>query len=292
MKQEQDKVLDNILKVIKWILKKLISFFVAIFRLLGRAFLCLPVKARVALIMVVVLVLGSLTGYGIGKHMASRDAKKNEKKLTAQYTKETKELEEALKNVQIKNPEERPWYLILVNDTHPMEEGYKPKLADVGGGHQVDERIADSLKKMMEDAKKAGLHPMICSSYRTVEYQQKLYNEYMGNAVKEGLDYWEALKKTKDSTAYPGRSEHNIGLAVDIVSASYTQLDKKQEQTKEAKWLAENCDKYGFILRYPNGKTDITGIIYEPWHYRYVGVEDARKIKEMGVTLEEYLGEE
>lgn len=292
MKQEQDKVLDNILKVIKWIFKKLISFFAAIFRLLGRGFLCLPVKARVVITMVAILALGSFTGYGVGKHMAVREAKKNEKKLTAQYTKETKELEETLKNVQVKNPEERPWYLVLVNDTHPMEEGYKPKLADVGGGHQVDERIADSLKKMMEDAKKAGLHPMICSSYRTVEYQQKLYNEYMGNAVKEGLDYWQALKKTKDSTAYPGRSEHNIGLAVDIVSASYTQLDKKQEQTKEAKWLAENCDKYGFILRYPNGKTDITGIIYEPWHYRYVGVEDARKIKEMGVTLEEYLGEE
>ena len=292
MKQKQDKTFDNVLKVIKWILRKLISFFSAIFRLLGRGFLCLPVKVRFVVLMAVVLVVGSLTGYGVGKHMAVKDAKKNEKKLVAQYTKETEKLETSLKNAQIKNPGERPWYLVLVNDTHPMEEGYKPKLADVGNGHQVDERIADSLKKMMKDAKKAGLNPMICSSYRTVEYQQKLYNEYMGNAVKEGLNYWEALKKTKDSTAYPGRSEHNIGLAVDIVSASYTQLDKKQEQTKEAKWLAENCYKYGFILRYPNGKTEITGIIYEPWHYRYVGVEDAKKIKEMGVTLEEYLGED
>lgn len=292
MKQEEDKTLDNIKKAIKWISKKLISFFLMIFRLFERGFLRLPVKARLVVMVVVVLSVGSFAGYGIGKHLAVEDAKKNEKKLMAQYTKETKELEEVLKNAQVKNPEERPWYLVLVNDTHPMEEGYKPKLADVGNGHQVDERIADFLKEMMEDAKKAGLNPMICSSYRTVEYQQKLYNEYMGNAVKEGLNYWEALKKTKDSTAYPGRSEHNIGLAVDIVSSSYTQLDKKQEQTKEAKWLAENCYKYGFILRYPNGKTDITGIIYEPWHYRYVGVEDAKKIKEMGVTLEEYLGED
>ena len=100
------------------------------------------------------------------------------------------------------------------------------------------------------------------------------------------------MKETKDSTAFPGRSEHNIGLAVDIVSSTYTQLDQKQETTPEAKWLAENCYKYGFILRYPNGKTDITGIIYEPWHYRYVGVEDATKITELGVTLEEYLGED
>ena len=145
---------------------------------------------------------------------------------------------------------------------------------------------------MLADAKEAGLNMLVCSSYRSVERQQELYDEYMGEAVRAGKSYWQALAETRKSTAHPGRSEHNLGLAVDIVSANYTNLDTKQEETPEAKWLAENCSRYGFILRYPVDKTDITGIIYEPWHYRYVGVEDAMKITEMGITLEEYLGED
>ena len=289
MNEEQEKKFKKIMVVIKWNLRKLKHFLKAF---LGKCFRGLTGRARFLVILIVILAAGSLTGYGIGRHMALASAERKEKKLTAEYTKKTESLEAKLKEAQIKDPKERPWNLVLVNDTHPMTEGYVPKLADVGNGHQVDERIADALNHMLADAKKAGLNPMICSAYRTIEYQQKLYNEYMGNAVKEGLHYWDALKKTKDSPAYPGRSEHNIGLAVDIVSSSYTQLDTKQEETPEAKWLAENCYKYGFILRYPNGKTDITGIIYEPWHYRYVGVEDAKKITETGVTLEEYLGED
>lgn len=292
MNEEQEKEVGKIKTVLKWMLRKVISFFEMIFRLIKAGVCMLITWRRFVLLLVVVLAVGSLAGYGIGKHMATKTAVKKEKKLTAEYEKKTGELESKLKEAQVKNSEERPWYLMLVNDTHPMPEGYVPKLADVGGGHQVDERIADALKTMMADAKKAGVDPMICSSYRTIEYQQKLYNEYMGNAVKEGLNYWDAIKRTMDSTAYPGRSEHNIGLAVDIVSSAYALLDKRQEETPEAKWLAENCYKYGFILRYPNGKTDVTGIIYEPWHYRYVGVEDAKKITEQGITLEEYLGED
>lgn len=291
MNEQQEINLKKIEKVIKWLFKKIKHFFKGLWKLLAWLFFKCPYKVRLVLVFLVVLVVGSFTGYMVGKHTAEKSAAENERRLVAEYKEKTGSLETQLREAQIQNPEERPWNLVLVNDWHPMEEGYVPKLADVGNGHQVDERIADALNQMLKDAKKAGLNPMICSSYRTVEYQQKLYEEYMGNAIKRGKSYWEALKETKDSTAYPGRSEHNLGLAVDIVSSSYAQLDKKQENTPEAKWLAENCYKYGFILRYPNGKTDITGIIYEPWHYRYVGVEDATKITEMGVTLEEYLGE-
>lgn len=291
MNEQQETNLKKVEKVIKWAFKKIKNFLKGLWKLfLGFFFKC-PYKVRLAVGFLIVLVAGSFTGYVSGKHMAGKSADKKEQRLVAEYEEKTENLEEKLREAQIQNPEERPWNLVLVNDWNPMEEGYVPKLADVGKGHQVDERIAGALNQMLQDAKKAGLDPMICSSYRTVEYQQKLYEEYMGNAIKRGKSYWEALKETKDSTAYPGRSEHNLGLAVDIVSSSYTQLDKKQESTPEAKWLAENCYKYGFILRYPNGKTDITGIIYEPWHYRYVGVEDATKITELGVTLEEYLGE-
>ena len=291
MKEQQENRVRKAIIIIKWILRGIKRFIKKIGKICGWLFMKIPYKARLVIIFLAVLSIGGFTGYEVGKHRAEKAAEEMKQTLTAKYTKEAGQLEENLKNAQIKNPKERPWYLTLVNDTHPMEEGDVPKLADVGNGHQVDERIADSLKKMLKDAKKAGVNPVICSSYRTVEYQEKLYNEYMGNAVKRGLNYWEALKSTKDSTAYPGRSEHNLGLAVDIVSSSYAGLDNKQEETPEAKWLAENCYKYGFILRYPNGKTEVTGIIYEPWHYRYVGVEDAKKIVESGLTLEEYLGE-
>ena len=89
--------------------------------------------------------------------------------------------------------------------------------------------------------------------------------------------------------AIPGTSEHGLGLAVDLISNQYTELDDEQANTAEAKWLKENCHRFGFILRYPPEKTEETGIIFEPWHYRYVGVEDATKIMEQGVTLETYL---
>ena len=91
--------------------------------------------------------------------------------------------------------------------------------------------------------------------------------------------------------AYPGTSEHNLGLAADIVAKDYQLLDDKQAETPEAVWLEENCWRYGFILRYPTDKTGETGIIFEPWHYRYVGKEAAREIMEQGICLEEYLGE-
>jgi len=103
------------------------------------------------------------------------------------------------------------------------------------------------------------------------------------------MGHWDAYQETVLKIAEPGESEHALGLALDLISNQYTELDKRQETTKEAKWLAENCHKYGFILRYPPEKTEITGIIYEPWHYRYVGEEHAKKIYELGVTLEEYL---
>lgn len=240
---------------------------------------------------VIVLVVGSIAGYFTGKHFAEDKAKKDREELTAKHTKKEKELEEQLWEMKIQSPKERPWYLTLVNDTNPMQEGYVPELTTIVGEYQVDSRIAEPLKQMLADAKKDGMNLAICSAYRSVEKQKELYNLYMGNEVRSGKSYWQALEETIKSTAYPGKSEHNLGLAVDIVSAKYTALDEKQKDTPEAKWLAENCHKYGFILRYPVDKTDVTGIIYEPWHYRYVGKEDAKKIMERGITLEEYLGE-
>lgn len=248
-------------------------------------------RAWLAIGAVVVLITGVIAGYFTGKHFAENKARKDREELSAKYMKKEKELEGQLWEMKIKSPKERPWYLTLVNDTNPMQEGFVPQLTTIAGDYQVDSRIAEPLKKMLADAKKDGMNLSICSAYRSVEKQKELYNLYMGNEVRSGKSYWQALEETIKSTAYPGKSEHNLGLAVDIVSAKYTALDEKQKDTPEAKWLAKNCHKYGFILRYPVDKTEVTGIIYEPWHYRYVGKEDAKKIMECGITLEEYLGE-
>lgn len=240
----------------------------------------------------IILLIGAMIGFFAGKSFADERAKKDREALTIKYAKNEKKLEEQLWEMKIKSPKKRPWYLTLVNDTNPIQEGYIPKLETIVGEYQVDSRIAEPLRKMLADAKKDGMNLAICSAYRSVEKQKELYNLYMGNEVRSGKSYWNALEETIKSTAYPGKSEHNLGLAVDIVAAKYPNLDEKQKDTPEAKWLSKNCYKYGFILRYPLDKTNVTGIIYEPWHYRYVGKEDAKKIMERGITLEEYLGEE
>ena len=147
------------------------------------------------------------------------------------------------------------------------------------------------MQQMLADGRKEGLDFWICSAYRTMEKQTDLYNNKVSRLQAEGLSYEDAYRQAGTVVAYPGTSEHNLGLAADIVAKDYQLLDDKQAETPEAKWLEENCWRYGFILRYPTDKTGETGIIFEPWHYRYVGKEAAREIMEQGICLEEYLGE-
>lgn len=130
---------------------------------------------------------------------------------------------------------------------------------------------------------------MICSAYRTTERQTKLFNNRIKRMMSKGYSRAAAEADTRTVVAVPGTSEHQLGLAVDIVDKKYQGLDERQEKTAVQKWLMKNSWKYGFILRYPTGKSDITGIIYEPWHYRYVGKKAAKEIYEQGVCLEEYL---
>lgn len=240
------------------------------------------------------LILGVISGNIFGRTAAEKEAKKRiaeAKKETAQVKADwEKEKKEAKRAEQIKHEEERPWNLMLVNTSHPMEEGYVPELATVEN-MQVDVRIKDALEKMLKDARKAGLNPIICSAYRSIERQTQIFNETVQGWLDKGENYWTAYDKTSQEVQLPGTSEHGVGLAVDIISNQYSDLDAGQADTPEAKWLQANCQKYGFILRYPPDKQDETGIIYEAWHYRYVGEEDAKKIMESGQTLEEYLSE-
>lgn len=181
------------------------------------------------------------------------------------------------------------WELLLVNKNHKVPDGYSVELEEVEITHKVDKRIADSLEQMLTDARKEGLSPIICSSYRTNAKQQKLYNNKVTEYRRWGYSSEEAKELASYWVAIPGTGEHETGLAVDIVSKEYQILDEKQEQTDVQKWLIENSYKYGFILRYPTDKKDITMINYEPWHYRYVGIDNATYMKEHDMCLEEYI---
>jgi len=181
--------------------------------------------------------------------------------------------------------------LVLVNFKNPIPDGYLDdlELVDIENGHRLEKVAAENLERMLKDAREEGISPVIVSSFRTNKKQETLYQNQIKKQMKKGLEYEKAADAARTVVAYPGTSEHEIGLAVDVVSSKYTGLDKNQEKTPEAIWLMENCVNYGFILRYPSDKTDITEIIYEPWHYRYVGEKAAKEMKENGLCLEEYI---
>ena len=187
--------------------------------------------------------------------------------------------------------ETEDWKLLLVNAQNPLPEHYTAalRLKRLANGLQVDERIYDDLNAMLTDCWKAGLHPVVCSAYRPHATQVRLHNNKIARLRWAGYSYEAAVKEAGRWVAVPGTSEHETGMALDIVSYSYQLLDEKQENTVEQKWFMEHCWEYGFILRYPKDKTEVTGIGYEPWHYRYVGRETAARIKESGLCLEEYI---
>ena len=243
---------------------------------------------------------GYLLGEGLAERKADADIKAAEKKLyriqeqlqeANQQLEESGAGEDAALAERMKEFEDGiPWNMTLVNAENPMQEGYVPELAEVENGYSVDARIAEDLNAMLAAARDDGCQPQICSAYRSVEKQVQVFNDTVNGWINQGSSFWDAYQRTTQEVALPGTSEHGIGLAVDIVSNQYAELDAKQAETKEAQWLQEHCYEYGFILRYPPEKQSLTGIIYEPWHYRYVGREMAQKIKESGLTLEEYLG--
>ena len=174
-----------------------------------------------------------------------------------------------------------PWYLLLVNSTHPLPDDWEaPALIEMPGGETVDARIYEPLSQMLADAADEGLEPFVASGFRTRTEQQGFMDEKINEYRSQGYGESEARALAEDWVALPGTSEHELGLAVDINGASYDLYI----------WLQQNSWRYGFIQRYPEDKTDITGISHEPWHYRYVGKEAAKEIYESGLCLEEYLG--
>ena len=188
------------------------------------------------------------------------------------------------------SPAPDSWNLMLVNFGHALPDSFSiPDLARLRNGHAVDSRIYPALQAMMDDARTAGLQPLICSSYRNQDTQAQLFEAEVQNWLARSCTQQDAQRQAAMWVARPGTSEHQTGLAVDIVDTSYQILDEGQENTPVQQWLMAHCAEYGFILRYPTDKSEITGVGYEPWHYRYVGVEAAREIMANGLCLEEYL---
>lgn len=181
------------------------------------------------------------------------------------------------------------WNLLLVNNRHPIPEDYEFTLGTIKGSLQCDERIIPEFMSMLQAAKKDGITLEVCSPYRTLERQELLFDRKIERYMRRGMSYIEAYKLSARVVNVPGTSEHQIGLALDIYTDSYKSLDEGFGETAAGIWLQENCGEYGFILRYPKGKEYITGIEYEPWHFRYVGRAAAQEIMSQGLTLEEYV---
>lgn len=182
------------------------------------------------------------------------------------------------------------WRLVLVNFETPIDGDFAVETAESADGYLFDARAVDALDQMLSDGRAAGLQLVLTSAYRTEAYQSGLFGDKVARLMSEsGCSREEAEETAAMEVARPGTSEHQTGLAADIVCAYHNILDAAYGDTPEAVWLRENCAAYGFILRYPPEKSHLTGVIYEPWHFRYVGTQAAEYIMDNGLCLEEYL---
>lgn len=189
--------------------------------------------------------------------------------------------------------EDDEWRLRLVNQTHLLPEDYVFEKETIEGSFTFDARAAQALIQMLADGRAAGYSLRVVSTFRTVERSELLYTNKIAEYQAIGYSAEDAAIEAGKWIAPPRTSEHNAGLAIDVVSSDYDQvygdLMHEFENFPSFEWLSQNCAEYGFVLRYPKDKQEITGITYEPWHYRYVGVEHARKMQELNMCLEEYV---
>ena len=182
------------------------------------------------------------------------------------------------------------WNLKLVNNNNVLSNGFAPDVSEIGDGQYFDSRAVDALYALLDGAKASGYNTYVSTAYRPYSAQAYAFFGKASQIAWGGeVEYAEAEIMARELVAYPGTSEHQLGLAVDIVDSSSTSLVAEEiEDLPVLLWLQEHCHEYGFILRYPKGKEFITGYNYESWHYRYVGIEVAAEIKNLGITYDEY----
>ena len=246
-----------------------------------------------ALVLVIVGGIGWLAGSRLGKPQQAAEPQADHADAAQEDALPAEDAPEQEETVPVQDTlpepeEEGAWQLILVNPWNELPEDFEVELARVDS-YQVDARIVESLGRMFADAKAAGINLTLCSGYRTTEYQQTLFERKKDEYMQSGMNEQEAVAATSAWIAIPGTSEHHTGLAVDIVTPDYQTLDEGFANTSAFAWLSQNAHLYGFVLRYPANKEEITGIAYESWHYRYVGKEAAAEILQAGYCLEEYL---
>lgn len=182
------------------------------------------------------------------------------------------------------NSQATDWNLIIVNENNPVPKDYNLDLIKLTNDESVDARIYPSLQQMFDDARAVGVFPFVRAGYRTMDEQKNLMEAKINEYKEEGYSKAQSKEMAQEWVAIPGASEHQLGIAVDINADP--NLSTRDDVYK---WLKHNAHNYGFILRYPPDKSEITGIQYEPWHYRYVGTEVATEIYAQGLCLEEYL---
>lgn len=212
-------------------------------------------------------------------------SQKEEQGQSSQETKQQQLAEEFAK-------EKEEYYLLLANAENPLPQDWSIQTEEVQNGYEMDKRAAPAMREMIQAAKEDGVELMLCSAYRSVEKQQQLFDRSQQAYMAQGMSEEEAYAKTATETAIPGTSEHQTGLAADIVTPTYQMLDAGFADMPAGQWLSEHAAEYGFVLRYPQDKQEVTGIIYESWHYRFVGKTHAKLMKESGLCLEEYLQQE
>ena len=215
----------------------------------------------------------------------SSSQKEEEQEQSSQETKQQQLAEEFAK-------EKEEYYLLLANAENPLPQDWSIQTEEVQNGYEMDKRAAPAMREMIQAAKEDGVELMLCSAYRSVEKQQQLFDRSQQAYMAQGMSEEEAYAKTATETAIPGTSEHQTGLAADIVTPTYQMLDAGFADTPAGQWLSEHAAEYGFVLRYPQDKQEVTCIIYESWHYRFVGKTHAKLMKESGLCLEEYLQQE
>ncbi len=233
----------------------------------------------VSIIMIVSIILVYILNHlGESKEVDAMANVINQNSINKNNTIENITSEENLKKLN-------DWRLTLVNYENEMPKDYIPPLSNIDKERQFDSRAINSLLQMMLDMNNAGInHIWAQSAYRNPKKQEHLIQESIQEYLAEGKTEEEAKALTARSIGEPYKSEHNLGLAVDFNDINYA-----FEEEKAFSWLVENAENYGFILRYPEDKERITKIKYEPWHWRYVGIENAKEINKLGLCLEEYI---
>lgn len=276
------KKIKKTYKKVKRAIKKYIRFLVRHTKAGDYSVLIYSILAVLVLVLFFVL---------IGKLFGGKSEKKNEtttEAVTEERIIATESYETVLagqcKTIYNNNQE----LLLLVNSTHPLDENYTFEHHTLKNGKDIDQRAYNDLKSMLEACNEAGFEYNIISAYRDRNYQQGIIDDTVQTFVNQGKTAEEAYAEAIKSVQPAGCSEHEMGLALDISSPEVSTLEQYVADNPTNIWLAENSYKYGFILRYPIEKVNITGIDFEPWHFRYVGIEAATFLHDNNLTLEEF----